>query len=81
MIETLQGWQKLVSTLSLPTTHVIGSDRPSSTEKIPVINPATGKDVGNVPRGTKVEIDLAVAEARRAFDHGPWPKFSPRERK
>jgi gamma-glutamyl-gamma-aminobutyraldehyde dehydrogenase len=81
MIETLEGWQKLVSTLSLPTTHVIGSDRPSSPEKIPVINPATGKEVGNVPRGTKVEIDLAVAEARRAFDHGPWPKFSPRERK
>ena len=81
MIETLEGWQKLVSTLSLPTTHVIGSDRPSSPETIPVINPATGKEVGNVPRGTKVEIDLAVAAARRAFDHGPWPKFSPRERK
>jgi hypothetical protein len=51
MIETLEGWQKLVSTLSLPTTHVIGSDRPSSPETIPVINPATGKEVGNVPRG------------------------------
>ena len=81
MVETLKGWQDFVSTLSLPTTHIIGSDRFSSPEQIPVISPATGKVVGNVPRGTKLEIDLAVAAARHAFDQGPWPKLSPRERK
>ena len=81
MVETLKGWQDFVSTLSLPKTHIIGSDRPSSPERIPVINPATGKEIGNVPRGTKFEIDLAVAAARQAFENGPWPKLSPRERK
>ena len=81
MIETITGWQSLVSTLSLSTTHLIGSDRLSSPEQIPVVSPATGKVIGSIPRGTKVEIDLAVSAARRAFDLGPWPKMSPRERK
>jgi len=81
VFETLKDWQDFVSTLSLPTTHIIGSDRFSSPEQIPIISPATGKVLGNVPRGTKVEIDLAVAAARHAFNEGPWPKLSPRERK
>jgi gamma-glutamyl-gamma-aminobutyraldehyde dehydrogenase len=79
--KTLAGWQDFVSTLSLPTNHIIGSDRFSSPEQIPVISPATGKVVGNVPRGKKEEIDRAVSAARDAFDEGPWPKFAPRERK
>lgn len=81
MIDTIEEWQQLVSNLSLPMTHVIGSDRRSSPEKIQVINPADGKVIGEVPRGTKIEIDLAVAAARRAFDSGAWPKLLPRERK
>lgn len=81
MDKTLAGWQDFVSTLSLPTNHIIGSDRFSSPEQIPVISPATGKVVGNVPRGKKEEIDRAVSAARDAFDEGPWPKFAPRERK
>lgn len=31
------------------------------------INPATGEKIGVVAEGTKVEIDRAVAAARRAF--------------
>ena len=26
------------------------------------------------------EVDLAVAAARKAFDHGPWPRMAPAER-
>jgi acyl-CoA reductase-like NAD-dependent aldehyde dehydrogenase len=45
-----------------------------------VINPATEEVIGTVPEGTVSDIERAVAAARRAFDEGPWPTLSPRER-
>jgi acyl-CoA reductase-like NAD-dependent aldehyde dehydrogenase len=45
-----------------------------------VLNPATEEAVGAVPEGTVSDINRAVAAARRAFDEGPWPWLSPRER-
>ena len=45
-----------------------------------VLNPATEEVIGAVPDGTAGDVNRAVAAARRAFDEGPWPKFSPRER-
>jgi len=44
------------------------------------INPATLEILGTVAEGDQADIDLAVAAARRAFDDGPWPKMSGRER-
>ena len=40
-----------------------------------VIDPATEQVIHNAPAGTADDIDLAVKAARRAFDHGPWPKM------
>ena len=45
-----------------------------------VLNPATEEVIGAVPDGTAGDVNRAVAAARRAFDEGPWPNFSPRER-
>ena len=45
-----------------------------------VLNPATEEAIGTVPEGTVADIDRAVAAARRAFDEGPWPWLSARER-
>lgn len=45
-----------------------------------VLNPATEEVIGTVPEGTVGDVDRAVAAARRAFDEGPWPTASPRER-
>ena len=45
-----------------------------------VLNPATEQAIGAVPDGTAGDVDRAVAAARRAFDEGPWPNLSPRER-
>ncbi|HEY0185786.1 MAG TPA: aldehyde dehydrogenase family protein, partial [Rhodopila sp.] len=42
-----------------------------------VYNPATGTVIANVPEGDKVDVDLAVAAARRAFDDGVWTKIGP----
>jgi 1-pyrroline dehydrogenase len=44
-----------------------------------VINPATGKVIAEVPKGTEEDVNLAVRAARAAFD-GVWFDTTPRER-
>ncbi|WGL54143.1 aldehyde dehydrogenase family protein [Nocardioides sp. BP30] len=51
-----------------------------SEEATAVVNPATGAAFGRVPRGAVADVEAAVAAARRAFDEGPWPTMSARER-
>ncbi|RST85733.1 aldehyde dehydrogenase family protein [Aquibium carbonis] len=46
----------------------------------PVIDPATEEVFAHAPAGTAEDIDRAVKAARRAFDEGPWPRMSGRER-
>ena len=52
----------------------------SATDEIEVLNPATEEVIGRVPQASIADVDLAVAAARRAFDEGPWPRLTPRER-
>ena len=54
--------------------------KPKGSEAYTVINPATEEAIGEVPVGTAADADAAVAAAREAFDHGPWPKMEWRER-
>lgn len=54
--------------------------KPAGTGVIEVISPHTEEVVGRVPDGTTDDIDRAVAAAREAFDHGPWPRLAPTER-
>jgi len=53
---------------------------PQGTGRIEVINPTTEQVIASVPDGTEADLDLAVAAAREAFDHGPWPRMAPAER-
>ncbi|MCX8071475.1 MAG: aldehyde dehydrogenase family protein [Candidatus Binatia bacterium] len=46
----------------------------------PIIDPATEAVVGYAPHASLDQVREAVAAARRAFDVGPWPRFSPAER-
>lgn len=50
-----------------------------SGEVIEARDPADGRLLATVPRGGTVEIEMAVAAARRAFE-GPWSRFTPYER-
>ncbi len=43
-------------------------------------DPATGAVLAMVPRARAVDVDQAVAAARRAFEAGPWPATTPAER-
>src|SRR5580658_2103186 len=60
----------------------IGGDwvAPEGTETISVISPSTEEVIAHVPDGTEGDIDKAVAAARTAFDHGPWPRMTTAER-
>jgi 1-pyrroline dehydrogenase len=44
-----------------------------------VVNPATGKVIAEVPKGTEEDVNVAVAAARSAFDD-VWYDTTPRER-
>jgi len=49
-------------------------------DSIQVIGAATEEPLGRVPEASREDIDRAVAAARRAFDSGPFPQWSPEER-
>ncbi|MEV0378613.1 aldehyde dehydrogenase [Nonomuraea sp. NPDC050643] len=53
---------------------------PAGTGTIDVVSPHTEEVVGRVPEGTAEDMDRAVAAARQAFDHGPWPRMTFAER-
>jgi aldehyde dehydrogenase (NAD+) len=38
----------------------------------PILNPATGQEIGHAPDGTAVDVEGAIAAARRAFDETDW---------
>jgi aldehyde dehydrogenase (NAD+) len=46
----------------------------------PVENPATEEQFAQVPAATDTDVDRAVNAARVAFDTGPWPRMSQKER-
>ncbi|MEY2943091.1 MAG: hypothetical protein RLY97_1105 [Pseudomonadota bacterium] len=42
----------------------------------PVMNPATGAIIGHAPLASMAQVEAAIAAARHAFDHGPWPQMT-----
>ena len=60
----------------------IGGDwvAPSTSATIDVVSPHDESTIARVPEGREGDVDRAVASAREAFDHGPWPRMSPAER-
>jgi aminomuconate-semialdehyde/2-hydroxymuconate-6-semialdehyde dehydrogenase len=45
------------------------------------VSPIDNTVIAQVARGGVTDADRAVEAARRAFDHGPWPKMNPAARK
>ncbi len=54
--------------------------KPVAGGTIPVIDPATGETFHRIAAATGPDIDAAVKAARKAFDEGPWPTLSGKER-
>jgi gamma-glutamyl-gamma-aminobutyraldehyde dehydrogenase len=49
-------------------------------QRFTTLNPATGKPITEVARGSEKDIDRAVQAARRAFKNGAWSRMAPRGR-
>ena len=49
-----------------------------SSNKIKVINPSTGEQIGEAPQCSKDDVDIAVSSAETAFQK--WKKIPARER-
>ena len=71
-----------LSNLSHPDTLFIGGNwvRPATNARIDIVSPSTELCVGSVAAAMQADVDSAVAAARHAFDHGPWPRMSGIER-
>ncbi|XP_061359523.1 benzaldehyde dehydrogenase, mitochondrial-like isoform X3 [Gastrolobium bilobum] len=52
----------------------------ASGKTFPTLDPRTGEVISHVAEGDHEDVDRAVAAARKAFDHGPWPKMTAYER-
>ncbi|MFI9587413.1 aldehyde dehydrogenase [Streptomyces sp. NPDC052236] len=53
---------------------------PLGSDTIDVVSPHTEHVIGRVPHASRADVDRAVAAARKAFDHGPWPRMTLDER-
>jgi acyl-CoA reductase-like NAD-dependent aldehyde dehydrogenase len=65
-----------------PDRFFIGGEwvEPSSGKRIEIVSPVTEQVIGSVAEAVEADVDRAVAAARQAFDHGPWPHLSASER-
>jgi aldehyde dehydrogenase (NAD+) len=48
--------------------------------RISVVSPHSEEVIGSAVLASTADVDAAVAAARVAFDHGPWPEFTPEQR-
>ncbi len=52
----------------------------ASEETMPVVSPFDRAALGTVPKGSREDARQAIDAARAAFDHGPWPRLTPKAR-
>lgn len=69
-------------TIRHPDKLYIGGEwaLPLSGSSLEVVDPNTEEVVARVAEAGEADMDRAVAAAREAFDHGPWPVTPPAER-
>ena len=60
----------------LDAQFIGGVWRPGTGARVAVISPTTEEAIARVAEPTIADADAAVAAARAAFDHGPWPTLS-----
>jgi len=53
---------------------------PTSSKSIPVMNPATGEQIGLVPDASPADVDNAVRAARKSFEIRAWRSLNVSER-
>ncbi|WP_419735964.1 aldehyde dehydrogenase [Pseudomonas sp. COR18] len=79
----LDYWQQRAAGLSFCDKALIDGRPVSAADRatFDAINPATHQLLARVASCGQAEVDLAVSNARRAFEQGPWARMAPGERK
>jgi aldehyde dehydrogenase (NAD+) len=54
--------------------------KPANPQQLAVISPHSEEPIGHAQAAGPEDVDAAVTAARRAFDHGPWPRMTHAER-
>src|SRR5690348_11661691 len=67
----IKSYQLLINGQSVPAASGATFD---------TLSPTTNEPVGRIAKAGIEDVNRAVAAAREAFDHGPWPKMTPAER-
>jgi gamma-glutamyl-gamma-aminobutyraldehyde dehydrogenase len=69
--------------LQLPNSAFVNGEpyQAASGATFTTFNPATGEALGELPSCSAQDVDIAVANARAAFDDGRWSKQHPSARK
>ncbi|ODB37885.1 MULTISPECIES: aldehyde dehydrogenase [Pseudomonas] len=82
-MHTKSDWQQRAARQSFITTALIDGRPVAARDGVTfaAVNPATGRCLAQVAACADDEIDQAVRAARRAFEHGPWARMAPAERK
>ena len=75
-------WAAMAGRTSMPSgVFVDGESRPAAGGAVrSILTPRDGTHLGDLAWAGAADADAAVAAARRAFDHGPWPRAASRER-
>jgi phenylacetaldehyde dehydrogenase len=81
-VNSLEGQKLATGFLASERKLLIGGQwlASASGKTFEVFNPADGQVIAHVAEGDKADVDLAVAAARKAFDHGPWTRMTPAQR-
>jgi gamma-glutamyl-gamma-aminobutyraldehyde dehydrogenase len=79
---TTKDWHARAAGLRYETRHFIDGQYVDSVARgrFTVVNPATGTPLCEVSAGTKADIDVAVAAAKRSFASRVWSRKAPRDR-
>jgi phenylacetaldehyde dehydrogenase len=74
--------QHVLSFVGAPRKMLIGGRwlDAASGKTFPTYNPATGEVLAHVAEGNSIDVDKAIAAARKAFEGGPWRTLSASER-
>ncbi len=79
---TRDEYAAIAAAIDFPRSPFIdGKFHPGSGETMPTVNPATGETICEITCCNSVDVDLAVAKAKEAFEQGTWSKQHPSDRK
>jgi gamma-glutamyl-gamma-aminobutyraldehyde dehydrogenase len=74
-------WRAVAASVQYPTDLLIDGRWEQGSTRHPVVSPIDGRVVAEVAMAGAVDVDRAVASARRAFEDRRWAGMAPMDRK